>query len=91
MIEEVLRKRMEAEDERKKVDAADREKQRLREREEREAIEREKEAEIKKKKEQQMQKEHQPKKVMPTESVDKMLQLPPSLCTLWTSSRFLHY
>ena len=74
MIEEVLRKRMEAEDERKKVDAADREKQRLREREEREAIEREKEAEIKKKKEQQMQKEHQPKKVMPTESVDKMLQ-----------------
>ena len=51
MIEEIHRKRMEAEDERRRVEAAEREKQRIREREEREAQEREREAEMKKRKE----------------------------------------
>lgn len=73
MIEEVHRKRMEAEDERRRIEAVEREKQRLREREEREAQEREREAELKRKKEQQPQKED-PKKPMPADSVDKMLQ-----------------
>ena len=53
MIEEIHRKRMEAEDERRRVEAAEREKQRIREREEREAQEREREAEMKKRKKKQ--------------------------------------
>ena len=73
MIEEIHRKRMEAEDERRRVEAAEREKQRIREREEREAQEREREAEMKKRKEQQMQKEDPPKKVIPADPVDKMI------------------
>ena len=70
MIEEIHRKRMEAEDERRRVEAAEREKQRIREREEREAQEREREAEMKKRKEQQ---EDPPKRAIPADPVDKML------------------
>ena len=55
MIEEI---RMEAEDERRRIEAAEREKQHIREREEREAQEREREAEM--------------KKVIPADPVDKI-------------------
>ena len=71
MIEEVHRKRMEAEEEMKRTEAAEKERQRIRERE---AAEKEKEAELKKKREQQLAKEDQSKKPISADSVDKMLQ-----------------